>query len=141
MSLKRADGKHIHDPAGLANVLRCWFGAQRPGDVTALADLVSSCHKGNGPLSLELVADQAVQDFLVALVRQQEVGSLLLELVKNIRSPQVAPFGSVTPTTDLLQKPQNLDREMTFRCRDLFGGLPPSKNMHGACCGLLPGDK
>ena len=74
MPLKGADGKHFHDPAGLADLLRGWFGAQSPGDVTAVADLVSSCYKRDVPLSLELVADLAVQDFLVALVRQQEVG-------------------------------------------------------------------
>jgi hypothetical protein len=70
-----------------------------------------------------------VQRLLVRFGGQQEVGPLLLELSKNIPSPQVAPFGSVTPTADLLQNPQNLDWEMTFRCRTLFGGLPPSKNM------------
>ena len=78
---------------------------------------------------MKLAADLAMQRLLVAFYRQQVVGSLLLELVKNIPSPQVAPFGSVTPTADLLQKPQNLDWEMTFRCRIPFGGLPPSKNM------------
>jgi hypothetical protein len=80
-------------------------------------------------LSLELASDLAMQRLLIGFYRQKEVGPLLLELPKNIPSPQVAPFGSVTPTAVLLQKPQNLDREMTFRCRILFGGLPPSKNM------------
>jgi hypothetical protein len=94
-----------------------------------VADLVIAYHERDVTLSLKLAADLAMQRLLVGFYRQQEVGSQLLELVKNIPSPQVAPFGSVTPTADLLQKLQNLDREMTFRCRILFGGLPPSKNM------------
>ena len=94
-----------------------------------MADLVIACHERDVTLSLKLALDLAMQRLLVALDRQEEVGPLLLELPKNIPSPQVAPFGSVTPTADLLQRPQNLDWEMTFRCRILFGGLPPSKNM------------
>jgi hypothetical protein len=94
-----------------------------------MADLLIRCHKRDRAPSLELAADLTMQRLLVALDRQKEVGPLLLEELKNIPSPQVAPFGSVTPTAVLLQKPQNLDREMTFRCRILFGGLPPSKNM------------
>ena len=58
-------------------------GAYGPGDVTAVADLVIDCHEGDVRLSLKLAAELAVQRLLVAFYRQQEVGSLLLELVKN----------------------------------------------------------
>jgi hypothetical protein len=133
LAIAAACGHDFHDPAGagpgLPDVLRRLFGPQRPGDVAPVADLVIRCRERDLGLSLKLAADLAVQRLLVGLDRQQEVGPLLLELPKNIPSPHVAPFGSVTPTADLLQNPQNLDREMTFRCRNLFGGLPPSKNM------------
>ena len=61
------------------------FGAQRPGDVAAVADLVIACYKRDLALSLELAADLAVQRLLVGLDRQQEVGPLRLELPKNGR--------------------------------------------------------
>ena len=48
-----------------------------------MADLVISCHERDLALSLELAADLAVEDLLVGLVRQEEVGPLLLELPKN----------------------------------------------------------
>ena len=60
-------------------------GAQHPGDVAAMASLVVRCHKRDFALALELAADLAVQRLLVALDREQEVGSLLLELPKNGR--------------------------------------------------------
>ena len=95
-----------------------------------MANLVIRCHKWDHALSLKLATDLVVKRLLVGFHRQEEVGPLLLELPKNIPSPQVAPFGSVTPTADLLQRPQNLDWEMTFRCRILFGGLTPVEK-HG----------
>ncbi len=43
-------GGRLHDPAGchlgLTDVLRSLFGAQRPGDVAAVANRVISSHKG-----------------------------------------------------------------------------------------------
>ena len=48
-----------------------------------MADLVIACHEWDVTLSLKLAADLAMQRLLVAFYRQQEVGSLLLELVKN----------------------------------------------------------
>jgi hypothetical protein len=48
-----------------------------------VADLVIRCHERDLSLSLKLAADLPVQRLLVPLDRQQEVGSLLLELVKN----------------------------------------------------------
>ena len=48
-----------------------------------MVDLVIACHKRDVTLSLKLAADLAMQRLLVAFYRQQEVGSLLLELVKN----------------------------------------------------------
>jgi hypothetical protein len=58
-------------------------------------------------LSLELAADLAVQRLLVGFNRQEEVGTLLLELPKNIPNPQVAPFSSVIPTADPTPHPRN----------------------------------
>jgi hypothetical protein len=93
-SLKRlavtgAAGRDFHDPAGadpgLADVLWSLFSAQRPGDVAAVADLMIRCGKRDLALALELAADLAVQRLLVGFDRQQEVGSLLLELLKNGR--------------------------------------------------------
>ena len=48
-----------------------------------MAFLVIRCHKRDVTLSLKLAADLAMQPLLVAFYRQPEVGSLLLELVKN----------------------------------------------------------
>ncbi len=84
-----AAGHDFHDPAGaepgLADVLWSLSGAQHPGDVAAMANLVVRCHKRDFALALELAADLVVQRLLVALDRQQEVGSPLLELPKNGR--------------------------------------------------------
>ena len=86
-ALASADGVQLHDPAGAApgcaDVLRHCFGPQRPGDVAAVADLVIGCVKRDPALALELAADLAMQSGLVGLDRQEEVGSLLLELLKN----------------------------------------------------------
>jgi len=80
-------GRQLHYPAGSApgftDVLWCLFCPQRPGDAAAVADLVIACHERDVTLSLKLAADLAMQRLLVAFYRQQEVGSLLLELVKN----------------------------------------------------------
>ena len=48
-----------------------------------MAFLVINCHKVDVALSLNLAADLAMQRLLVAFDHQQEVSSLLLELVKN----------------------------------------------------------
>ena len=61
----------------------CLFCPQRPGDAASVDDLVIACHERDVSLSLKLAADLAMQRLLVAFYRQQEVGSLLLELVKN----------------------------------------------------------
>lgn len=91
-SLKRfavapADGMQLHNPAGavpdLTDVFRCRFGPQLPGDIATVTDLMIRCDKRDLALALELAADLAVQDCLVGLDRQEEVGSLLLELLKN----------------------------------------------------------
>ena len=67
-------------------MFRCLFGAQRPGDVAAVADLMIRCHKNDLPLPLKLAADLTMQRFLVGFDRQEDVGPLLLELPKNARS-------------------------------------------------------
>jgi hypothetical protein len=73
-----ADRGHLHDPAGaassLADVLRCMFGAERPGDVAAVAFLVVRCLNRDLELSVELAADLAMQCLLVPLNGQEEVG-------------------------------------------------------------------
>jgi hypothetical protein len=80
-------GRQLNYPAGAApgftDVRWCLFCSQRPGDAAAVADLVIACHEWDVTLSLKLAADLAMQRLLVAFYRQQEVGSLLLELVKN----------------------------------------------------------
>jgi hypothetical protein len=97
LAVSGAGGGHLHDPAGagpgLADVLRGLFGAQRPGDVPTVADLVIPCYERDLALSLKLAADLAVQRLLVGLLlrrslrldRQEKVGPLLLELPKNGR--------------------------------------------------------
>jgi hypothetical protein len=66
-------------------VLWSLFGAQRPGDVAAVALLVIRCHKRDVSLPLKLATDLAVERLLIGFDRQQEVGPLLLELPKNGR--------------------------------------------------------
>jgi len=97
LAVTGAAGCDSHDPAGadpgLADVLWSLLGAQRPGDIAAMANLVIRCHERDSALALELAADLAVQRLLVgALLRrslrlhgQEEVGPLLLELPKNGR--------------------------------------------------------
>ena len=97
LAVTGAVGGHLHDPAGadpgLANVLRCLFRPQYPGDVATVADLVIRCHKRDVTLSLELALDLAMQRLLVGYSfgedfvydGQEEVGPLLLELPKNGR--------------------------------------------------------
>jgi len=80
-------GRQLHYPAGAApgftDVRWCLFCPQHPGDTAAVADLVIARHERDVTLPLKLAADLAMQRLLVAFYRQQEVGSLLLELVKN----------------------------------------------------------
>ena len=87
LAVTAAGGADLHDPAGadpgLADVIRCLFCPQAPGDVAAVADLVIRCHKRDPALSLELAADLAAQRLLVGFHCQEEVGPLLLELSKN----------------------------------------------------------
>jgi hypothetical protein len=56
-----AAGRDFHDPAGADPAFtdghRSPFSAQRPGDVTAVANLVICCQKGDMPLSLEMAMD------------------------------------------------------------------------------------
>ena len=89
LAITDAIGGHLHDPAGadpgLTDVLWGLFGAQGPGDVAAVADLVIRCQERDLALSLELAADLTVQRLLVGFHRQEEVGPLLLELPKNGR--------------------------------------------------------
>ena len=89
LAVATANGFQLHDPAGadpgLSDVFRCLFGAQRPGDLAAVADLVIRCHERDLPLPLKLAADLTMQRLLVRFDRQEEVGPLLLELPKNGR--------------------------------------------------------
>ncbi len=87
LAVTGTSGRQFHDPAGsdpgFSDVRWCLFCPQRPGDAASVADLVIACHEWDVTLSLKLAADLAMQRLLVAFYRQQEVGSLLLELVKN----------------------------------------------------------
>ena len=93
---------HLHYPAGanpaLADVLWCLLCPQRPGDVAAMADLLIRCQKRDRALSLELAADLTMQRLLVALDRQEEVGPLLLEELKNGRWVCSASAWITTPS-------------------------------------------
>ena len=96
LAVTGAAGRYFHDPAGadpdLSDVLWSLFGAQRPGDVAVVANLVIRCHKRDLALALELRSELAVQSLLIALLLrrslrlggQQEVAPpLLLEELKN----------------------------------------------------------
>ena len=89
LAVMAAGGVQLNDPAGadpgFCDVLRCLFGPQLPGDVTAMAFLVIPCLERDLALSLKLTADLAVEGFLVGYHCQEEVGSLLLEQLKNGR--------------------------------------------------------
>ena len=80
-------GDDLNEPACadplLADVLWRLFRSQCPGDVSAMADLVIHCQKRDLAVSLKLTLDLAMQCSLVGLGRQEEVGALLLELLKN----------------------------------------------------------
>lgn len=86
-AITAACGCQLHDPAGadpgFLDVLRSFFRPQDPGDVAPMADLVIGVLKSDLAFPLELALDLAMQRLLVGLDRQQEVGSLLLELPKN----------------------------------------------------------
>ena len=68
--------------AALTDVLRCLLGAERPGDGTAVADLMIRCHQRDVAFPLELAADLTVQCLLVPLNGQEEVGRVPLRGVK-----------------------------------------------------------
>jgi len=103
LALPGALGDHLHDPAGAdpgrADVLWGLFRSQCPRDRAAVADLVIRCHERDLALSLELAADLAVQGLLVGLDRQQEVGPLLLEELKNGRCVCRASAWISTPSS------------------------------------------
>ena len=80
-------GGNLNNPAcaepGLTDVLRCLFRSQRPGDVPAMTDLLIHCNKRDLAYPLELMLNLAMQRALIGFNGQEEVGSLLLELLKN----------------------------------------------------------
>jgi hypothetical protein len=90
-------GRDYHDPAGadpgLTDVLRRLLGPQRPGYVTAMANILITCYKRDLALSLEPRSDLAMQRLLIRLLlrtslrlhRQEEISPLLLELLTNGR--------------------------------------------------------
>ncbi len=97
-----AAGRDFHDPVGadpgLSDVLWSLLGAQRPGDVAAVPNLLIPCPKRDLALALELRSDLTMQCLLVALHGQQEVGPLLLELPKNGRWVWSASAWMSTPS-------------------------------------------
>jgi len=83
-----APGCHdFNDPARadplFTDVVWRLFRSQRPGDVSTMADLVIGCQERDLAFSFELTLDLAMQRPLVGLDIQEEVGALLLELLKN----------------------------------------------------------
>ena len=118
LAVTGAASRDFHDPAGagpgLSDVLwslyryaeACGYGAQRPGDVPTMADLMIHCQKRDVLLSLELRSDLAVQRLLIGLLLrrslrlhgQQEVGPLLLELPKYGRWVWSASAWMSTPS-------------------------------------------
>jgi hypothetical protein len=80
-------GDDFNDPARAeplhTNMVWRLFRLQRPGDVAAMAELMIRCQKTDLAFPLELALDLAMQGPLVGLDRQQEVGCMLLELLKN----------------------------------------------------------
>ena len=105
----RAAGRDFHDPVGVdqgvSDVPRglyryaeaCGYGAQRPGDVSAVATLVIPCPKRDLALAREMRSDLTMQRLLVALLLrrtlrlhgQEGIGPLLLELPQH--RPLVVP--------------------------------------------------
>lgn len=69
--------------AEATDVLRCHFRSQRPGDVTAMPDLLNRCQKRDLAAALELALDLTMQGPRVGFHGQEAVGPLLLELLKN----------------------------------------------------------
>ncbi len=86
-AVANAGGDHFHEPAGaapgLTDVLRRLFGAVRPGDGTTMTLLENTYFNRDVAFPLELASNLAMLGFLVPLDGQEEVGPLLLELLKN----------------------------------------------------------
>ena len=80
-------GDDFNDPAGaepgFTDVPWRLFRSQGPGDVSAMADLMICCQKRDLAFSFKLTLDLAMQRPLVSLNCQEEVGALLLELLKS----------------------------------------------------------
>ena len=87
LAITATAGQQLNDPGATRpvglDVLRRLFGPHRPGDLTAVADLVMHCSKRDLTLSLELPADLPLEGLLVAFDAQEEVGPLFRELLKN----------------------------------------------------------
>ena len=87
LALTGAAGDQFNHPGrpwpGRLDGLWGLFGPHRPGDLTAVADLVMRCGERDLTLSLELPADLPLEGLLVAFDAQEEVGPLLRELLKN----------------------------------------------------------
>ena len=86
-ALSRAAGGHLDDPAGAVPLrfdrLGGFFRSQAPGDVTAMTNFAIDCSDRNLPFADQLADNLRVQGSLVRFDRQEEVGPLLLELLKN----------------------------------------------------------
>lgn len=87
LAVANADGDHFHEPAGaapgLTDVLRRLLGAEHPGDGTTMTLLENTYFNRDVAFPLELASNLAMQGLLVPLYGQEEVGPLLLELLKN----------------------------------------------------------
>jgi len=71
LALAGADGDHLNDPAAAGplhlDVIRSLLGAQGPGDVTAVADLMIHCSERDASLPEQLAGDLSIQGPLVRL--------------------------------------------------------------------------
>jgi hypothetical protein len=87
LSFTGAPSDHLNDQSAAMPLHfdEIWIilGPQVPGDVTAMADLVNRCHERDLALAKQLTGDLPVEGFLVGLDRQEEVGPLLREPLKN----------------------------------------------------------
>jgi hypothetical protein len=90
-------GDDINDPdcaeTDRPDVLGRFFRSRRPGDVTPMTDLLIHCKKGDLAFPLELTLDLAMQGSLVGVDRQEDVGALLLELLKTVSGCAGQPPG------------------------------------------------
>ena len=100
LAVAAAGGRYLDDPAGADPGMNDMFwgllSAQRPGDVTAVADLMIHCEERGVPLTMKMVLDLAVKCLLIGFDGQEEVSALLLVL-RLLAHPERLKAISVAP--------------------------------------------